>query len=334
MLASPIALSGNRTDGPRPINLRKDSGQVLGLLDLAFGPLPGGQGRRILSGNPRADLGFLIGGGIGDYFRGTAPGMVWEENGRIIGTLSLLSSSKPGRYLVANVAVHPEHRRRGIATGLMNATMEYVEKHGGREIMLQVERNNEAALRLYSLLRFKKVGEVNRWESRTGHLRSLRSSIPEGVRFRVLSGSDREAATVLERKCMPADLHWPNPPSPSRFRLGLWRRLGDLLNGRRNNYWAVEPIVERADSPRIVGLVLLESEWARPHELTICVAADWRGTLERALVSFTVRQVKRSRSGRVRLSHLAHDELMNGLLREANFKIRRSLSVMRYTFEG
>jgi len=47
-------------------------------------------------------------------------GFVWEENGRIIGNLSLIPFQQGGQriHLIANVAVLPEHRRRGIARAL------------------------------------------------------------------------------------------------------------------------------------------------------------------------------------------------------------------------
>lgn len=53
-------------------------------------------------------------------------GFVWEENGQIIGNLSLIPSTKGGRRVVviANVAVHPDHRRRGIAHELTQRALQ------------------------------------------------------------------------------------------------------------------------------------------------------------------------------------------------------------------
>ena len=56
---------------------------------------------------------------LGQLAHGFVPGFVWEEDGSIIGNATLLQSDIPNRYLVANVAVHPDYRRRGIAKGLM-----------------------------------------------------------------------------------------------------------------------------------------------------------------------------------------------------------------------
>ncbi|MGB3713555.1 MAG: GNAT family N-acetyltransferase [Candidatus Promineifilaceae bacterium] len=334
MLAVPAAVAGHQASGPRPIELYKDSGQILDLLDMAFGPLPGGRGQRMLISSTGSNAGSLFGHRLGDYFRGIAPGLVWEEDGRIVGTLSLLAARMSGRYLIANVAVHPDYRRRGIATGLMSSSMDYIQSHGGREILLQVERDNEAAIQLYSVLNYKTLGDVNRWESNSVHLRTIASEINPGVNIRPLSRKDERAAFLLDGRCMPFDLRWPNPPSAKKYEMSLWRRMNDFFNGRRMNAWVADVPLEGSQKRRLIGLAYVESEWARPHELAIRIAADWRGRLERALFSTLVIQIKRSRSGRLLTSHLAHDHFMNGLLREADFKVKRSLRVMRFNLDG
>lgn len=334
MLAVPVSVAGQPANGPRPIDLNKDSGQILDLLDAAFGPLTGGRGQRMLIGSSRSNAGSLFGLRFSDHFRGTPLGFVWEEDGRIVGTLSLLAARKTGRFLIANVAVQPEFRRRGIATGLMRSTMDYIHDLGGREILLQVERDNEAAIGLYSELNYRTLGEVSRWESSSVRLRPIAPSVNQGVKIRPISRKDEKAAFLLDRRCMPLDMHWPNPPYPKKYESSLWRRINDFFNGRRINTWVADAPLEGSQKRRLIGLAYVESEWARPHELAIRVAADWRGRLERALISILVTQVKRSRSGRLLVSHLAHDDIMNGLLREANFKVKRRLRVMRFDLGG
>lgn len=68
------------------------------------------------------------------------------------------------RWLVAdevhilNVAVHPDHRRRGIATWVVGATLREAEATGAEAVTLEVRRANAAGRRLYERLRFEEVG--------------------------------------------------------------------------------------------------------------------------------------------------------------------------------
>lgn len=56
---------------------------------------------------------------------------------------------------VLNVATAPEARRRGVATALMEAALEYATESGVRLVLLEVRRSNEDARRLYRRLGFE-----------------------------------------------------------------------------------------------------------------------------------------------------------------------------------
>ena len=92
----------------------------------------------------------------------TMGGFVWEEEGRIVGNLSLRRAAplRSRGYLIGNVVVHPDYRRRGIARALMEAALEQVRQQHGRWVGLEVRADNEAALRLYRSLGFREVGKT------------------------------------------------------------------------------------------------------------------------------------------------------------------------------
>src|SRR5690242_21802845 len=51
-----------------------------------------------------------------------APGFVWIENGQLLGNASVQRNPiRRDTWIVGNVATHPAHRNRGIATALMSA---------------------------------------------------------------------------------------------------------------------------------------------------------------------------------------------------------------------
>lgn len=59
---------------------------------------------------------------------------------------------------VLNLAVSPEHRRRGVARRLMDRVIEERAKAGANQIVLEVRRSGAAAQALYASLGFKPVG--------------------------------------------------------------------------------------------------------------------------------------------------------------------------------
>lgn len=61
---------------------------------------------------------------------------------------------------IMNLFVSEEERRKGIATSLMN---EMIEKENFNRIMLEVNENNNPAIRLYTKLGFKEISYRERY---------------------------------------------------------------------------------------------------------------------------------------------------------------------------
>jgi [ribosomal protein S18]-alanine N-acetyltransferase len=60
---------------------------------------------------------------------------------------------------VQNVAVHPEHRRRGLARFLLILAMEEALSRDATTVLLEVRRSNVGAQRVYLDLGFREAGE-------------------------------------------------------------------------------------------------------------------------------------------------------------------------------
>ena len=59
---------------------------------------------------------------------------------------------------IMDIAVHPDHRRQGIAEALIDVICEFSRVDGAHKITLEVRRSNEGAIRLYEKKGFKAVG--------------------------------------------------------------------------------------------------------------------------------------------------------------------------------
>ena len=102
----------------RPLNILRDLPSVADLIELCFSSTMDSDGRRYIQDMRRAgkDNSFLKWANrVADTTSLPLTGYIWEQDGRIVGNVSLVPfRHKGGRlYLVANVAVHPDYRKRG-----------------------------------------------------------------------------------------------------------------------------------------------------------------------------------------------------------------------------
>lgn len=82
--------------------------------------------------------------------------LVALEDGEVVGYIG--SQSVLGESDMMNVAVHPDHRRKGIAEALIDALSAGLRERGNVSLTLEVRASNEPAKALYEKLGFIQVG--------------------------------------------------------------------------------------------------------------------------------------------------------------------------------
>lgn len=70
-----------------------------------------------------------------------------------IGSQTVLDESD-----VMNVAIHPDHRRKGIAQALVTALADALRERGSCKLTLEVRSSNASAISLYEKLEFRQIG--------------------------------------------------------------------------------------------------------------------------------------------------------------------------------
>jgi ribosomal-protein-alanine N-acetyltransferase len=75
--------------------------------------------------------------------------LVTENKGKIVGSIIILLRQTILNARVYSLNVHPEYRRLGIASSLMDFGMDILRKRGYKNITLEVGINNQAAQNLY-----------------------------------------------------------------------------------------------------------------------------------------------------------------------------------------
>lgn len=63
-----------------------------------------------------------------------------------------------GETDMMNIAVHPDYRKQGIATELIEALIQVLKERGSHSLMLEVRESNDPAKELYLKMGFELVG--------------------------------------------------------------------------------------------------------------------------------------------------------------------------------
>ncbi len=205
-------------------------------------------------------------------------GFVWEDEGRVVGNVSLRRAATQGGFFVGNVAVLPGWRRRGIAARLMRAALAEVRRLGGRWVGLEVRVGNDAARALYERLGFVKAGSTPRMVCPAGLGRV--PVAPHSPLLRRARGRDKRALLNLVCGLVPPEhrilLEWGS----DRYDPGWERTLELLLVGQRRTWWVAD------EGGAVLGAVrAVRDRGRRPHQLELLVAPQAGGRLEPLLVA-------------------------------------------------
>lgn len=89
--------------------------------------------------------------------RDTNFGLVALCEGRVAAYVGVISVAPEGE--ITNVATHPDFRRRGLASELLERLKKEASERGIESIFLEVRRSNTAARALYEKQGFEVIGE-------------------------------------------------------------------------------------------------------------------------------------------------------------------------------
>jgi len=166
-----IPVKANEHPHIRPLNVLRDLPIVADLIELCFSPTMDNDGQRYLADMRRAgrDDGFLRWANhMAETTSLPLTGFVWEQDGRIVGNASLIPFRDNGKriYLIANIAVHPDHRRRGIARLLTERAMAHARVKKANALWLHVRDDNPGAIQLYADLGFQEIARRTTWTAK------------------------------------------------------------------------------------------------------------------------------------------------------------------------
>ena len=317
-----IAHSQIAQAGLRPIDLRRDLGAIARLIEMCFGEKLDESGRSAIREKlALSRYGPLLGmmGSFLQYTPGWSLGFVWIEAGKLVGNVGVQpTASRRQSWLIANVAVHPEYRRRGIARSLVHAAVDMAAARGGEEVLLQVEADNDSALRLYDTLGFETLTTRTVWERRRRQVPGLSARPRPDIRLSSSSNWQAEFDLLSEER--PEGLEWAQPLDARRFRPSFTRAIGNFINGKREEHWIAGP------QDQVHGWMGLRMTFGRFDHISLVIRPSRREELERPMLVRALRRLGR-RPWPVRIDHPAEQsaELFTAL----QFRPLRSLRWMR-----
>ncbi|GAB4548301.1 MAG: hypothetical protein OHK0023_11180 [Anaerolineae bacterium] len=332
MSASTLVSGENNSafTGVRQVNIRTDLAAIAELIELSFTVDETGRAtaRELRALSQSGALLSLL-KRLDRLLDGLGQGFVWVEQGRVVANVSIAAAGYPRSlgtgYIIANVAVHPEFRRRGYARAVMQAAIAHIRSKGGNFAVLQVEANNHGAQKLYRELGFAEERTFIRWQ-RPSHLRPPQKledmpyiTLRQGNEWRI----EYELARVVRPNRL-GGLGWLRPTHPDLFRPSFWRFWGLLMSGQGVERW----IVRSADERRIVASLRVLTSFGGTARLELLVHPSYGGKLERPLLNFVLRRFD-GQARPLSMEHPADDDYTSQVLQEYGFYIKHTLVHMR-----
>ncbi|HEY65620.1 MAG TPA: GNAT family N-acetyltransferase, partial [Caldilineae bacterium] len=229
-------------------------------------------------------------------------------------------------WQIANVAVAPAYRGRGIGRALMEAALDHIRLRGGTWAVLQVRADNEIARRLYERLGFEAItgtSELQRPEPPSELL-----PLPASPPLKSLSAGAWREIYELATIALPPLAQWWQPVRPHRFCVSPDQRLGEWLN-RLIGMERVWRLGVYQQERLVAAMIVRGSRWHPPHQLEIWVHPERRGKWEDALVARALNLLVGYPGWEIETRvNTEHPQLIEAL-QEAGFIVRRTLITMR-----
>lgn len=269
--------------GIRPFDISRDLRAVAELIAVAFASELDDRGNAALR---EMRVMSHFGGFLGLVNRGTGDlndmlsGFVWVDAGRVVGNVTVQRADKAGsRWQIANVAVAPSHRGRGIARELMETALEHVAECHGQWAVLQVYARNTVARQLYDSLGFETVGGTTDLRvERTPYIDAT-GPVPHLATFQA---TDWQPLFELANHQLGAQAQWWRSLRRSDFQATFEQQASEWLRrvlGQGDVYRRAVQV-----SPRFEAALVLEARrWRGEHQLQMWARPESYGQYDTAL---------------------------------------------------
>jgi ribosomal protein S18 acetylase RimI-like enzyme len=317
----------------RPFDAGKDMRPVADLVEMCFSSSIDPDGRRYLNQmRSAANNPGLLNWAVQIIEPASMPlaGFVFEEDDVIVGNLSLITFSMSGRrlYLIANVAVHPRFRRRGIARELTHAALEHARKRQAAAVWLHVREDNEAALKLYRSMGFQEKGRRTTWHNRFGKNCKIENNgknfeLPSGYQIGPRWNEHWEEQNYWLQRMYPPELSWHFPLNLRSYRPSIWGNIKKLFSGNGCSHWSVQK------DGRLYGVLTRQTSSNFADNLWLAVPEEYDNNAIHALLIYAQKKTSSKRP----LTLDIPARLADDVICKAGFNPHQTLIWMKIPFE-
>jgi ribosomal protein S18 acetylase RimI-like enzyme len=326
-LSAPISHTfSTQPNGARPVNLRTDLGAIADLIELVFERTMDEGGRaaiREMRALSRLGAGLSIIAQLNEMTVGIKMGFVWIEDGKLVGNVSVYPANFPAElgetWIIANVGVHPDYQRRGIARKLMKLSLDMIATRGGQHVILQVDYDNHPAIRLYEQLDFISERAWSTWR------RSSIATPPPDLEARFFitrrRPSEWRAEYALAERLRPLErggLGWLRPLHLQAFKLPFYKQLSAWLSMN-----SIERLIVRTDDEQSLRACLWVENGLASFNTRLTLLNDPQEPAAAEALLNTV--IRRFRTSSLSIEHPEDDE--EGVMLLWNYRFNRERSV-------
>jgi GNAT superfamily N-acetyltransferase len=226
-------------------------------------------------------------------------GYVWIEDDRLVGNLTLIPYNSLGKryYLIANVAVHPDFRRMGIANSLTVEAIAHAKRRKAQAVWLHVREENQGAVDLYQTAGFIERARRTTWHfDKSYHISGLRPAefdkpVPNSRQVNI--GRRRVRDWGSQRRWLehyyPSELTWHLSLRWGSLRPGILGFINRLIMDTHVQQWSAR------DGDRLLGVLAWQATnmFADSLWLTTNPEYEEEGTL--ALLTYGVKNLSHRR---------------------------------------
>lgn len=253
-------------------------------------------------------------------------GFVWVEDGKVVGNVTVQKADATGnRWQIANVAVAPTYRGRGISRLLMERALEFVTENRGEWAVLQVYAQNRIARHLYEQLNFEEVGG-----SVDLSLKRLPKVEPLGNvnHFYSFAADQWQALYELVSSQQNGQMLWWRPPRRTDYQITLEQMVGEWfwrVIGRNHIYRRCIQTTQRFDA----ALVLTAARWRGVHQLQFWVQPTQVGQHEETLLHWALATLHDYPRWPISLTLSMHHQTALDCAKSYGFQEQQTLLTMR-----